>query len=131
MHDFNGVNPDKPIRAHGLDVQVPTNRSIFDFTNEHRNDLPGASNAILPEEVLTQLEEWYQQAATNGTTPIEVFSTISGIPNLTNRIENPPPQTLPGVPTPVNNDVSPPVYDAYYNPQVGTLSNYVVYKGSL
>ena len=125
---FITVNPpDQTVK--NLDIHVPTNQSLFDFTNQNREDLLRSSNPALPEQVFTYLENWYKTAVTNGTNPIDVFSEISGIPNLTNRIENPPTQTLIGVPQPASTDAGdPPVYDAYYNPQLNTTANYVVYQ---
>ena len=124
---FITVNPpDQTVK--NLDIHVPTNQSLFDFTNQNRGDLLGSSNLALPKQVFTYLENWYKTAVTNGTNPIDVFSEISGIPNLTNRIENPP-TIEPGAPQPASTDAGdPPVYDAYYNPQLNTTANYVIYQ---
>jgi len=95
-----------------LSDYVPTLLSSFQFTN----DLRPAESPALPQEVLWHLLDAYSSGFENKMNPIEIFSGISGIPNLEQRIAYNP-----------NSDYQ--VYDAYNQP-IQDLSNpnYDVYR---
>ena len=88
-----------------LSDYVPTLLSSFQFTN----DLRPAESPALPQEVLWHLLDAYSSGFDDKMNPIEIFSGISGIPNLEQRIAYNP-----------NSDYQ--VYDAYNQP-IQDLSN--------
>ena len=88
-----------------LSDYVPTLLSSFQFTN----DLRPAESPALPQEVLWHLLDAYSSGFEDKMNPIEIFSGISGIPNLEQRIA-------------YNPNLNYQVYDAYNQP-IQDLSN--------
>ena len=146
--DFITTNPaGETVDAQGLNIEVPTIEHFFEFTNNPINgrSLSGQSApgvpavGPLPPEVLTRLQEKYTDAAVglSKTDPIEVFSEISGISNLSSLLLYPDTvNDIYGLPvgTEGPDDLqNVQVYDAYHVPlenQQAALTNlqYGIYK---
>ena len=146
--EFITTNPaGETVDAQGLNIEVPTIEHFFEFTNNPINgrslsgqSAPGASPVgPLPPEVLKRLQEKYTDAAVglSKRDPIEVFSEISGISNLSSLLLYPDTvNDIYGVPvgTEGPDDLqNVQVYDAYHVPlenQQAALTNlqYGIYK---
>lgn len=146
--EFITTNPaGETVDAQGLNIEVPTIEHFFEFTNNPINgrslsgqSAPGVPTVgPLPPEVLTRLQEKYTDAAVglSKTDPIEVFSEISGISNLSSLLLYPDTvNDIYGLPvgTEGPDDLqNVQVYDAYHVPlenQQAALTNlqYGIYK---
>ena len=147
---FETTNPAGDIvHSRGLDIQVPTVRRFFEFTNDPINgrgltgiESPSVVQA-LPHEVYRRLESLYREAIPNNQNPqgknsIEIFAEISGIDNLQKLLMYPNTvyrTTNPGSVPPNKGDAGGTVYDAYnvpldapFNTSAIISPNYATYK---
>ena len=147
---FETTNPAGDIvHSRGLDIQVPTVRRFFEFTNDPINGrgLTGIGSPsvvqALPHEVYRRLESLYREAIPNSQNPqgknsIEIFAEISGIDNLQKLLMYPNTvyrTTNPGSVPPNKGDAGGTVYDAYnvpldapFNTSAIISPNYATYK---
>ena len=108
---FTSADPDLGVPVSSLSDYVPTLSQFFTFTNDNRP----ADSSAMPIDVLWNLQEKYANGFRNQHTPIDIFSEISGIENLSALISYPPQVSVP--------------YDVYTHPTepADRGSNYATY----
>ncbi|MGI9460792.1 MAG: hypothetical protein ACR2NF_12400 [Pirellulales bacterium] len=135
--DFITTNPlGKIINSKKLKIQVPTIDHFFEFTNNPINGrnqsgqtaTGGAPVGPLPPEVLVKLKTKYTDIGPTAKNPIQIFSEISGISNLSSLL------LYPDQVTPVTSNLTNvQVYDAKNVPLESqnaavVTSNYTTYQ---